>query len=124
MKTNKIVYWITTSVLGLFMLFSAYAYISNPALAAGFTHLGFPSYFRIELAVAKVLGVLVLLIPAVPVRFKEWAYAGFGITFISAFIAHTFNQDPAAAAIAPVIALVILVTSYLFYRKTNPASGQ
>jgi len=34
--------------------------------------LGFPDYFRVELALAKLLGVLALLVPVGP-RLKEWA---------------------------------------------------
>src|SRR4249920_2521112 len=37
---------------------------------------------------AKILGVLALLIPSIPARIKEFAYFGFGITLISASIAH------------------------------------
>ena len=53
-----------------------------------FPHLGLPDYLRIELTIAKALGVLALLIPAVPRKVKEFAYFGFGITLISASIAH------------------------------------
>ena len=56
-------------------------------MAEAFTHLGFPDYFRVELAWAKLLGVVLLLAP-VPARLKEWAYAGFAITLGSALIAH------------------------------------
>ena len=31
-----------------------------------FVHLGFPPYFKVELTIAKILGVLALVIPAVP----------------------------------------------------------
>jgi len=34
-------------------------------------HLGFPDYFRIELAFAKTIGALVLIIPKIPIRIKE-----------------------------------------------------
>jgi len=44
-----------------------------------FTRLALPDYFRVELAWAKLLGLVLLLAP-VPARFKEWAYAGFAIT--------------------------------------------
>jgi hypothetical protein len=58
------------------MSFTAYAQLRVPQLAEAFTQLGFPAYFRVELAWAKLLGVVVLLAP-VPARLKEWAYAGF-----------------------------------------------
>ncbi len=53
-----------------------------------FVHLQLPNYFRIELTIAKTLGVLALLIPSVPLKVKEFAYFGFAITLVSASIAH------------------------------------
>jgi hypothetical protein len=119
MKTNKIIYWISTAFLSLFMLFSAYSYLTNPDMKAAFVHLGFPGYFRVELAMAKILGSLALLVPMIPALIKQFAYAGFTITFVSAFVAHTSSGDPMSVAIMPVIALAILAVSYLFYRKTQ-----
>jgi hypothetical protein len=119
MKTNKIIYWVATGFLSAFMLFSAYSYITNPGMQAAFVHLGFPNYFRVELAVAKILGALALLTPMIPALIKQFAYAGFAITFTSAIVAHTSSGDPMSVAIMPVIALVILLISYLYYRKTQ-----
>ena len=114
----KTVYWITSGLLSLMMLFSAYAYLTQPQMAQGFAHLGFPGYFRIELAIAKIMGVAIFWLP-VSGRVKEWAYAGFGITFISAFIAHTASGDPLSARIMPVIALVLLSVSYITGHKKS-----
>ena len=86
-KARTIVYWIVTVLLCLQMSFTAYAQLRLPEVAEEFTHLGFPGYFRVELSWAKLLGVMLLLAP-VPVRLKEWAYAGFAITLASALIAH------------------------------------
>jgi len=119
MKKNNTIYWASTGLLSAMMLFSAYSYISNPQMAAGFKHLGFADYFRTELAIAKIAGVLVLLIPQIPVRVKEWAYAGFGITFISATIAHLSMGDPAAVAIMPVIFMAVLIVSNIYLHKKN-----
>ena len=80
-------FWIVTALFCLQMGFTAYAQLSLPQVAEAFTHLGFPDYFRVELAWAKLLGVVLLLAP-VPARLKEWAYAGFAITLGSALIAH------------------------------------
>lgn len=118
MKKNKIIFWISTGLLSLMMLFSASQYLFNPQMAEGFKHMGFPSYFRIELAFAKIIGAVVLLIPVLPVKLKDWAYAGFGIVFISAFITHVSNGDPMAMAISPIIFLVVLIVSYRAYHKT------
>jgi len=119
MKKNSIVYWATTGMVSLMMLFSAYNYFANPEIAAAFKHLGFPDYFRVELAVAKIAGALVLIIPQIPVRVKEWAYAGFGITFISAAIAHSSSGDPAKNIMMPLVFLVILIVSYIYLIRSN-----
>lgn len=119
MKTNKIIYWTTTGIISFMMLFSAFSYVTNPDMKAAFVHLGFPDYFRIELAILKVLGALVLIIPMVSDKIKSFAYFGFALTFVSASIAHLASGDPASAIIAPIIFLVILGVSYLIYNKNK-----
>lgn len=86
-KGWAVAYWIVTVLFCLQIGFTAYAQLGMPQVAQEFTRLGFPGYFRAELAWAKFLGIAVLLMPA-PARLKEWAYAGFAITLISAVIAH------------------------------------
>jgi hypothetical protein len=117
----KITYWITTGIVAAMMAFSAYAYLTQPAMADAFKHLGFPGYFRIELAIAKIIGVAVLLAP-VNARLKEWVYAGFAFTFVSAIIAHTASGDPMAAKAMPAVLLVLLATSYVTYYKQQQAA--
>ena len=85
-------FWIVTALFCLQMSFTAYAQLRLPQVAEAFTHLGFPAYFRVELSLAKLLGVVLLLAP-VPVRLKEWAYAGFAIDLGSALIAHLSVGD-------------------------------
>lgn len=116
MKSIKITYWTTTSIIALMMAFSAYSYFVNPMVKEGFTHLGFPGYFRIELGIAKLMAAIILLV-AIPARIKEWAYAGLTFTFISAFIAHARSSDPTANMIGPVLFLLILTVSYITYHK-------
>jgi len=117
-KTIKIIYWISTALVSLMMIFSAYSYFTNPEVKQGFQHLGFPDYFRIELAVAKILGAIILLVP-IKGEVKEWSYAGFAITFISAFIAHTASGDPVTNRVGPVVFLLVLALSYFAYRKSK-----
>lgn len=117
MKAKKIIYWVTTGIITAMMLFSAFGYFTNPDMKAAFVHLGFPSYFRIELGILKVLGALALILPMVPEKIKSIAYFGFALTFISAFIAHLASGDPISVAIMPIVFLVILVISYIFSPK-------
>lgn len=117
MKKDKVIFWLTTGIVSVMMILSAYSYFTNEVVKAGFVHLGYPSYFRIELATAKLFGAIVLIVPVIPARLKEFAYAGFGITFISAFIAHTSSGDPMSMALAPIVFLGILVVSYIYFHK-------
>ena len=88
-RSNAIVigFWAVTGLFCLQMGFTAYAQLSLPQVAEAFARMGFPGYFRVELSWAKFLGIAVLLAP-VPARLKEWAYAGFAITLVSALVAH------------------------------------
>ena len=89
-------YWLATAVFCLQMGFTAYAQLSLPQVMDAFTRLGFPDYFRVELASAKFLGIAMLLAP-VPARFKEWAYTGFAIALGTALIAHlAIGEGPEA----------------------------
>lgn len=98
------------------MLNASFMYLTSNQIKVTFHHLGFPDYFRIELAVMKIIGAVVLLVP-VPRNVKEWAYAGFAITFVSAFIAHSVSGDILFARIMPVVFLIILLLSYRAYHR-------
>src|SRR6478672_8413626 len=99
-------FWIATALFCLQIGFTAYAQLALPQVAQAFTRLGYPAYFRVELSWAKFLGVAVLLAP-VPARLKEWAYAGFAITLVSALIAHfALGEGPEAWGFAVATAVL------------------
>jgi len=110
-------FWISTIIFALQMGFTAYAQLTLPQVAEMFTHLGFPDYFRIELSWIKFAGVAALLIPAVPPRLKEWAYAGFAITLMSALIAHFAMGDGIAVWGWAAGTGLLWCISYYFYRR-------
>ena len=117
-KTIVIVFWIATALFCLQIGFTAYAQLRLPQVAEAFIRLGFPDYFRVELAWAKLLGVVLLLAP-VPARLKEWAYAGFAITLGSALIAHlSVGEGPEAWGWAAGTA-VLWALSYFFWRAST-----
>lgn len=119
MKKNKIIYWIATGIIAAMMLFSAFGYFTNPDMKAAFVHLGFPNYFRIELGVLKIVGALVLILPFVSNKIKSFAYFGFALTFVSAFIAHLSSGDSISVAIAPIVFLAILMVSFFYQDKSK-----
>jgi hypothetical protein len=117
-----IAFWIVTVVFCLQMAFTAYAELRLPQVAEAFTHLGFPSYFRVELSWAKVVGVVLLLAP-VPARLKEWAYAGFAFDLGSAIIAHlSVGDGPEAWGWAAGTA-VLWVLSYVLWRRVQATAA-
>jgi hypothetical protein len=119
-KGMLIGFWIATALFCLQIGFTAYAQLCLPQVAAAFTHLGFPPYFRVELSLAKFLGVLLLIAP-VPARLKEWAYAGFAITLGSALIAHfSLGDGPQAWGWAAGTA-VLWALSYFCWRGLQVA---
>ena len=116
-KAKTIVYWIVTALFCLEMGFTAYYMLMRlPEGAQAITRLGFPAYFRVELAWAKLLGVALLLAP-VPARLKEWAYAGFAIIVGSALIAHLSVGDGPEAWVYAAASGVLWGLSYFFWRR-------
>ena len=111
-------FWIVTALFCLQIGFTAYAQLRLPQVAEMFTHLGFPDYFRVELSLAKLLGVAVLLAP-VPARLKEWAYAGFAFTLASALIAHCSVGDGPEVWSWSAATFVLWGLSYFFWRRVQ-----
>jgi hypothetical protein len=111
-------FWIATALFCWQIGFTAYAQLRLPQVAEAFTHLGFPAYFRVELAWAKILGVVLLLAP-VPARLKEWAYAGFAICLASAVIAHRAVGDGPESWGWAVGSSVLWGLSYFFWRRRS-----
>jgi hypothetical protein len=117
-KVTVVGFWIATALFCAQIGFTAYAQLRLPQVADAFTHLGFPGYFRVELAWAKIIGIVLLLAPA-PVRLKEWAYAGFAINLVSALIAHLSVGDGPEAWSWSVGTGVLWALSYFFWRRLH-----
>jgi hypothetical protein len=118
-KSLTIAYWVVTELFCLQMSFTAFAQLRLPQVAQAFVHLGFPAYFRVELSWAKFLGVLLILVPG-PARLKEWAYAGFAITIVSALIAHfAVGDGPEAWVWAAGCGVLWAVSYFLWNRQWN-----
>ena len=119
MKKETIIFWTATTIIALFEGVMP-ALTSQTELAKeGIRHLGYPEYFGNALVVFKVLGVLALVIPQIPKRVKEWAYAGFAFDFIFASISHGAVDGINVQTIFPMFVLGILVVSYVYYHKLN-----
>ncbi len=117
MKKYKIMFWVATSLIfvleGLMPAFTSQSEMAKE----GIRHLGYPAYFGTMLAVFKTLGGFALILPMVPKRVKEWAYAGYGFDFIAAFVSLSAVDGMSSMLIMPVVAMAILVMSYVSYNK-------
>jgi len=127
-QRDTIIYRTTTGLVLAVMVFSIINFAFNDHFPfpngpeGAFAHLGLPTYFKVELTIAKILGVLALVIPSVPIKIKEFAYFGFGLTLLSASIAH-FSRGDAHLSILfivdPLVFLVMLVVSYFYFEKSH-----
>jgi len=117
-KKDNAIYWISTGLLALFILPGIFFMNSEMAIE-GTRHLGLPEWFRIETSIGNFIGGLILIIPQIGKRIKEWAYVAFGITYISAFIAHMAVDGIVPMSFAPLVTLAILIVSYVYYHKTR-----
>lgn len=121
LKANKIIYWVSTAWLSLGMLSTALAQLLKVKTGASGTdsiaHLGYPAYFLTLLGVWKILGVVAVLIPALPVL-KEWAYAGFFFAMTGAAISHIAAGD-ALSQLFPSLLLLALTLVSWYYRPAG-----
>tara|TARA_R110002126_G_scaffold274775_1_gene419996 strand:+ start:22455 stop:22811 length:357 start_codon:yes stop_codon:yes gene_type:complete len=115
MKTTKIIYYISTGLLTLLMLFSVSQYFFNHAeITKAFESFGYPTYIIYPYGAIKLLGIAAIwLFPNTSI--KEWAYSGFFFAFILAFFAHYMVGD--GEQMGAVIATVLLLTSYFSWKK-------
>lgn len=122
MKTTKIIYWVTTGIISLFAL-NALGMNSDQAVKS-LTHLGIPRYLGYEVSIGQLIGGIILIIPAIPARIKEWAYVAYGILYITAAIAHLTLGDPLGHAIMAIAFFGLLLLSYTSFHKIQAAKAK
>ncbi len=125
-RTQKILYWVATIWLSLGMASSAAVQLMRiPEGVESVTHLGFPEYLLTILGVWKILGIVVLLVPGLPVL-KEWAYAGFFFVASGAMTSHLIMRDPFGEVFPSVLLLVLTVVSWYLrpeHRRLTVVNG-
>ena len=116
-KKLKITYWVFTGLFSaLMMMASIPDILSVPEAVTIFKHLGYPTYLLPFIGVAKLLGIVAVLVPGFP-RIKEWAYAGLCFDLIGALYSGLAVGDPISSVIPVLIGLILLTGSYIFYHK-------
>ncbi|MFC4097562.1 DoxX family protein [Euzebyella saccharophila] len=110
---GNLAFWITTGFLSLFLVLSSYSYVFSPNTIEGIRDLGFPDYFRWQLAILKLAAALIILLPNLPWTLKEWGYAGISFFIITALVAHVAHKDSVQISISLIILLLTTIASYV-----------
>lgn len=118
-KTINTLYWTFTILFSALMLFSSWESILVNEDSIKLIHgmLGYPEYFIPFTGWAKLIGVVVILIPGFG-RIKEWAYAGLFFDLIAVIysgiaVAKSFNP-----LMLTLLAWVVPgILSYIFWHK-------
>jgi hypothetical protein len=121
MKKIRILYWITTGLLLLMMTFSSISSLASRAQSVAFFNtISMPSYLISFLSVAKLLGVIAILVPGYP-RLKEWAYAGLTFDLIGAVYCNYAVGKPTGEWMPILIFVALAFVSYfLYHKKVSP----
>ncbi len=116
-KRNSIIFWISTGLFTAFMLMSTIPNIlSTEEWLEIFRQLGYPAYMLPFLGVAKLLGLVAIVVPGFP-RLKEWAYAGLFFD-----LAGAVYSGLAVGGFDPLMLVMIIpfslgTVSYIFFHK-------
>lgn len=123
-KRNKIIYWITTAWLALGMTSTGIVQlIRQKEETEMIVRLGYPAYLLTLLGTWKILGVIAVLVPRLPLL-KEWAYAGFFFTTTGAIFSHLAGGDGSNGLFGPSLLLVLTIISWYFRPADRKISNQ
>ena len=115
---KKILYWGSTGILTLIMLFSVFNYLTKHDIIAGFfEHFSYPTYLVYPLAIAKLLG-LITIWTNFSKWLKEWAYAGFFFNTLLAFFAHYITDGN--GLLFSSVAFFCVLLSYFTGKQVRP----
>nr|WP_294861804.1 DoxX family protein [uncultured Fluviicola sp.] len=118
MKGVKITFWVSTGLIGLFIIPGVF-FLNTPFAKEVPNHLGLPTWFQWELGILKAIGALVLLLPFVGNRIKEWAYFGLFLDVLSASFALTWVDGLKGPSFFPLVIFAILAVSYWSHHKLH-----
>jgi hypothetical protein len=122
LTTTKRIYWIGAVLTSLWFGASGFFELTrNPVVWDITLKLGYPAYFIYVLGVAKLSGIIVLLIPNKLLRLKEWVLAGIFFDIIFAFCSK-LSVIGFPATIDAIIAFIMVTVTYTMFRKLYPAT--
>ena len=117
MKKDKIIYWISTGLFALLMLFSSIGHItSSPEAITFMNQIGYPAYILPFLGWAKVLGIIGILVPGFP-RIKEWSYAGLTYDLLGALFSVIMVNGIRMEMSFFILIFAFMIVSYIYNGK-------
>jgi len=117
MKKDRIIFWLATSVIIVVEGIGNIATFNKQYAKEIVYNLGYPEYFRVAMSVFKLTGVIILVVPKIPVWIKEWAYAGFFINTLFAFVSYWSVKGAGVDLVFPAFVMTSLLASHYYYQK-------
>ncbi|MBI1221038.1 MAG: DoxX family protein [Bacteroidetes bacterium] len=119
-KRNNIIYWISTLWLSLGLVSTGLVQLTKgtegPGALSSMQHLGYPDYLLTLLGIWKILAVIALLTPRLPLL-KEWTYAGIFFLFTGAIYSHLFVGDPITESLPALLLIALAFLSWNYRSK-------
>lgn len=119
MKKINILYWVFTGLFALAMAFSSIGNVmadeASVQLISGMLH--FPEYMIPFLGIAKLIGVIGILVPTLPRWIKEWSYAGLFFDLIGACYAIVSVAGFQANQLGMLMFIIPGILSYIYFHK-------
>ena len=119
MKKTNVLYWVFTGLFSAAMVFSSVGNVmvddASIQLINGVLH--FPEYMIPFLGIAKIMGVLGILIPVLPRWIKEWSYAGLFIDLTGATYAIIYTAGFHVGQLGMLMFFIPGILSYIYFHK-------
>src|ERR1041384_6181703 len=117
MKKTNVIFWTTTGLFSIFMLFASIPdALLVPEAHEFMQHLGYPDYFTRLIGVSKIVAVIGILFPGLP-RVKEWAYAGFFYDLAGATYSQIASDGYKPQVLIMLLPIGLMFVSYVYFRK-------
>lgn len=119
-RKERIIHRIGIILLSVWFGASGFMEITqNPLVWDRTIKMGYPPLFITSLGIAKILGVVVLLMPKKVGWLKEWVFAAFFFDVIFASISG-YAFAGISEIIKPAMAFTLILITYIMFRKINP----
>ena len=119
MKKINVLYWIFTGLFAAAMLFSSIGSImvDEASVQLIVDTLHFPKYMVPFLGIAKLMGVIGILVPGLPRWIKEWSYAGLFFDLAGACYAIVSSLGLHANQVGMLMFIIPGILSYIYFHK-------